>query len=387
LGQWLSNVMLNSQLNHIYLDQGKIAKIVPGDAPISDRVNSWNANGLLMLPTMKDFHVHLDKQFPTNQWVSRPRVSSILEQFRLEKQLLSPLKSGQKDRARQTLDQMLNFGTTSIRVHVDIDPEIGLSHLETIMQLKEEYKNKIEMEIVAFPQQGLLRSSSGLLIKQAMKEGATIVGGVDPGGVDRDVEGCLHAIFDIGTEFGAEVDIHLHDPGDLGMYTIERIADYTELAGMQGRVTISHAYCLGEINEHASAEIAHRLADQKISVITSVPIDSTMPRVEQLTSIGVNVFLGTDHTGLDAWTPFGCADLLSRGRRLAEINRWNDDERLRAVYPYLSSSLQFQEGDRADFMLIDALNPEHAIAAAPPRDIVAVQGVPVAGRKLHEAWN
>jgi cytosine/adenosine deaminase-related metal-dependent hydrolase len=387
LGQWLVNVMLNSQLSSIYFDKGKIVKIVPGDTPISEGMPSWDADGLLMLPTVKDFHVHLDKQFPTNQWISRPRVSSILEQFRLEKHLLSPLKSGQKDRAKQTLDQMLNFGTTSIRVHVDIDPEIGLSHLETVMQLKEEYKNKMEMEIVAFPQQGLLRSASGLWIKQAMKEGVTIVGGVDPGGVDRDIEGCLHVIFDISTQFGAEVDIHLHDPGDLGLFTIERIADYTEQTRMQGRVTISHAYCLGEISEHASAEIAHRLADQRISVITSVPIDSPMPRVEQLTSIGVKISLGTDHTGLDAWTPFGCADLLSRGRRLAEINRWNDDERLRAVYPYLSACLQFQEGDRADFMLLDALNPEHAIAAAPPREIVAVQGVPVAGRRLHEAWN
>ncbi|SFS62502.1 amidohydrolase family protein [Paenibacillus sp. BC26] len=387
MGQWLSNIVVNEGIHHIYISQGRIADIIPQHQPMPVHANSWDARNLLMLPTLEDYHVHLDKQFPADRWIARRRVDTILDQFHLEKELLAPHKAGMKDRAIQTLDQMLASGTTRARVHVDIDPEIGLRHLETIVQVKELYRGLVDIEIAAFPQQGLLRSSSIALLKQALREGATIVGCVDPAGVDRNIEACLDTVFDMSVDYGAGVDIHLHDQSHLGLYTIERIADYTQQTSKQGKVAVSHAYCLGEIDKGASADIAARLAEQNIMIITSVPIDSAMPRADQLTALGVNIKLGTDHTGLDAWTPFGNPDLLARGRRLAEINRWNDDERLRAVYPYLTSApLEFQIGAQADFMLVQALNPEHAIAAAPEREIVAVQGKVVAGKQFDRSW-
>ncbi|KRF44052.1 amidohydrolase family protein [Paenibacillus sp. Soil787] len=385
MGQWLSNVQVNGGLHDIYLDQGVIAQIVP---QASDRERmTWDAQGMLMLPTFKDYHVHLDKAFPDREWVSRRKVDSLFKQFQMEKDLLAPMKSGQKERARAILQQMLAFGTTRLRVHADIDPEIGLTHLEMVQGLKEEFKGTLDIEIVAFPQQGLIRSQSVSLIKQALQEGASIVGGVDPAGVDRDIEACLSAIFELSVAHDAEVDIHLHDPGHLGLFTLERIMDYTEQSGKNGKVTISHAYCLGQVSEAESLAIAERLAMLDIAIVTSVPIDSAMPRVTLLTSQGVRVYFGSDHTGLDAWTPFGFTDQLARGRRMADMNRWNDDERLRSVYPYLgSTAAAFQIGDTADFILLDAINAEHAVAAAPPREIVSVRGVPVAGKQLQSAW-
>ncbi|SDX50827.1 amidohydrolase family protein [Paenibacillus sp. CF384] len=387
MGQWLRNVMVNEGIHHIYIDQGRITDIIPKQDLIPHFDKSWNAENLLLLPTLEDYHVHLDKQFPVDRWLSRRRTATILDQFQLEKELLTPHRADLLVRAKQTLDHMLACGTTRARVHVDIDPEIGLRQLETIVQVQELYRGLVDIEIAAFPQQGLLRSSSVPLLKQALREGATIVGCVDPAGVDRQIEACLDAVFEMSVEYGAGVDIHLHDPGHLGLYTIERIIDYTQQTSKQGKVAVSHAYCLGEIDERASEEIAYRLAEQNVMIITSVPIDSTMPRVDQLTALGVNVKLGTDHTGLDAWTPFGSPDLLARGRRLAEKYMWNDDERLRAVYPYLTSvPLKVHIGDQANFMLVQALNAEHAIAAAPQREIVAVQGKAVAGKQIDRAW-
>ena len=179
------------------------------------------------------------------------------------------------------------------------------------------------------------------------------MGGVDPAGVDRDIEACLGAIFELSVAHDAEVDIHLHDPGHLGLFTLERIMDYTEQTGKIGKVAVSHAYCLGEISESESLAIAQRLAALDIAIITSVPIDSAMPRVAQLREAGVRVYLGSDHTGLDAWTPFGFTDQLMRGRRMADKYRWNDDERLRSVYPHLGSTAGvFHIGDPADFILL-----------------------------------
>jgi cytosine/adenosine deaminase-related metal-dependent hydrolase len=385
MGQWLRNVLVNGALHNICLDQGVISDIQPSvNAP---ELPSWDAQGLLMIPTFKDYHVHLDKVFPDNQWISRHKVETLYDQFQMEKDLLAPLKNGQKQRARGILQQMLDFGTTRLRVHVDIDPEIGLSHLAMVRELQEEYLGTLTIEIVAFPQQGLIRSQSINLMKQALQEGATIVGGVDPAGVDRDIEACLSAIFEMSVTYDAEVDIHLHDPGHLGLFTLERIMAYTEQSGKIGKVTVSHAYCLGEVSEGESLAIAQRLAALDIAIVTSVPIDSAMPRVAQLTAEGVRVYLGSDHTGLDAWTPFGFTDQLMRARRMADMYRWHDDEHLRSVYPYLGSTAGlFQIGDPADFILLAAVNPEHAVAAVPPREVVSVRGVPVAGRQLQNAW-
>jgi cytosine/adenosine deaminase-related metal-dependent hydrolase len=383
--QWLSNVFVNGALHNLLLKQGVIADIVP--AANSEETPSWDAQGMLMVPTFKDYHVHLDKAFPDDPWISRTKVASLYDQFQMEKDLLAPLKSGQKDRARGILQQMLAFGTTRLRVHVDIDPEIGLSHLAMVRELREEFLGALTIEIVAFPQQGLIRSQSISLINQALQEGATIVGGVDPAGVDRDIEACLRAIFEMSVAHDAEVDVHLHDPGHLGLFTLERIMDYTEQTGKMGKVAVSHAYCLGEVSESESLAIAKRLAALDIAIITSVPIDSAMPRVAQLRAEGVRVYLGSDHTGLDAWTPFGFTDQLMRAQRMADMFRWNDDERLRSVYPHLGSTAgTFQIGDPADFILLAAVNAEHAAATAPPREIVSVRGVPVAGRQLQNAW-
>lgn len=387
-GQWIDQVVVNSKLKCMYIEDGKIRRLLPMGSIPANCTNVWDAQGLLMLPTFTDSHVHLDKGFPQDQWISRRKVGSILEQFALEKELLAPFSKTLREQARQTLNELLSYGTTHLRVHVDIDPDIGVSHVETILSLKEEFKHCMTMELVAFPQQGLVRSSSASYVSKALDLGISIVGGVDPAGVDRDIEASLKQIFDIAVSHDAEIDIHLHDPGHLGLFTIERILDYTEQTDAQGKVTISHAYCLGELQMEEVSKLGRRLVQLDVQLITSVPMDSAMPPVSLLKELGVKVRLGTDHTGLDAWTPFGDADLLNRGRRLAEMNKWHDDESLRSTYTFFTSApLTFHEGDEANFILLKALSPEHALSIVPSRELVCVKGIPVAGKQLSTAWS
>ncbi len=305
----------------------------------------------------------------------------------MEKELLSSIKSRQLELSKRTLDSMLACGTTEARIHVDIDPEIGLSHFENMLLLREEYSSHMSIELVAFPQQGLLRSNSVPYLREALIMGADAVGGVDPAGVDRNVERCLDNVFQLAVEFDAEIDLHLHDPGHLGVYTIEKMLDFTEMAGWRGKVAVSHAYCLGEVDAGVVHELAERMAEEQMTVITSVPIDSAMPPIEILISHGVSVDIGTDHTGLDAWTPYGDPDLLRRGRRLAEKLTWNDDSRMAFAFGLISPKrLELQVGAPADFVLVKALNPQHALAISPPRDLVCKRGVPVSGSQLKNSW-
>ena len=132
------------------------------------------------------------------------------------------------------LELLLQNGATNIRTHCNVDPIIGLGNLEATLAALETYKNRVSSRIVAFPQHGLLRSNSVQLVKDAMRMGANLVGGVDPATVDNDIEKSLHTIMDIAVEFNADVDIHLHDANNLGTFTMKRLASLTEEAGWQG---------------------------------------------------------------------------------------------------------------------------------------------------------
>lgn len=124
--------------------------------------------------------------------------------------------------------QMRNNGTTIVRSHIGIAPNMCLAQVEAMMHLREARSDRGDLQFVAFPQQGLLCSPGTTdLIRAAIDMGVETVGGLDPAGIDGDPDNQLRFIFDLAMEKGTGVDIHLHDNGELGAWQVERIADYT----------------------------------------------------------------------------------------------------------------------------------------------------------------
>ena len=384
---WICNVRNNLERVHLLLEEGRVSQIIPAMMPIPVEERQWNADGLLLLPSFEDYHTHLDKSFIDEAWITRPKLNHIMEMLQIEKELQLGLKQSVLDRGRKTLEEIVQNGTSRLRVHVDVDPIIGLKHLEANLILKAEFADRIFIELVAFPQQGMLKPDSVKIMKEAMHNGADFVGGVDPAGIDGDMERSLHTIFDLSAEFNAPIDLHLHDPDQVGKATILKIIQLTEAAAKQGKVAISHAYCLGELNRSDVEEIASGLVQNNIPIISSVPIDTPLPPIPLLSDLGVQVLLGTDHPNADSWTPFGCSDLLEKGRRLAEINSWYDDQSMLKVYTYLSKEKHaIQVGSEANFMLVKAANAAHALAALPQRELIFYKGRPVAGELFTDGW-
>ena len=126
-------------------------------------------------------------------------------------------------------------------------------------------------EIVAFPQHGLLRTKATNLIREALRFGAGFVGGVDPATVDGDIEASLQQMVELAVEGNAGIDLHLHDPDQLGTFTMKRLAQLTKEAGLQGKVAISHAFGLGDVSHSEAEEMADILRDAGITIVTSVP--------------------------------------------------------------------------------------------------------------------
>ncbi|MBL9046566.1 MAG: amidohydrolase family protein, partial [Tabrizicola sp.] len=236
------------------------------------------------------------------------------------------------------------------------------------------WRDRIDMQFVAFPQTGLLcRPGTADLMREAMRMGVETVGGLDPAGIDGDPDGQLRLIFAMAEEFGAGLDIHLHDKGELGAWQIERIADYTMGAGLQGKVMISHAYCLGMIPAWHLEKIGRRLADLQISLMTSAPAETPIPPVQPLTEMGVTVCCGSDGIR-DSWSPVGNGDMLERAFFVAYKYDWGRDSEfalaLDCATTHAARAIGLQgyglaPGNRADFLMVDAETPGDAVCRRP----------------------
>jgi cytosine/adenosine deaminase-related metal-dependent hydrolase len=346
---WLTNIRLETGYQvengtitrtktaffHLLVENGKFKKIIPATEKVTDDLPKKDGKHMLILPSLVEKHCHLDKTLLGEPWRAVTPAKNILERFEIEKKLLASLKSTTQQRAEKLLAIYVNEGVTHVRTHVDIYPEVGLKNLDEVKKALQTYEGKLSHEIVAFPQHGLLRSKSQKLIREALRQGATMVGGVDPATVDEDIEASLQQTVELAVEGNAGIDLHLHDPDQLGIFTIKRLAQLTKEAGLQGKVAISHAFGLGNMSSEQANEMAEILTDAGITIITSVPLDIKFPPVGLLHAKGVPVAVGCDNI-FDAWSPFGNGDILERASLLADVSRWLDEHSLSQTLTFIT---------------------------------------------------
>ncbi|MDX7953423.1 amidohydrolase [Lichenihabitans sp. Uapishka_5] len=291
---------------------GRIAAIADVGALTPADGASLNCLGGLLSPSFVEGHIHLDKTLLGLPLIPHRPGATVAARIQAEKDLLRTLPLSIEERGGRLIEQIVAFGTGAVRTHVDIDTEVGLSGLEAILRLKERFRTLIDMQIVAFPQSGILRDpGTADLLDAAVAAGANLVGGLDPAGIDGDVGGHLDAIFAIAERRSAGIDIHLHDPGALGAFTLRDIAARTQAAGLGGRVAVSHAYALGALDDATFDSTAAALARAGVAIMTNAPGTGPMPPVLRLRDAGVTVFAGSDNIR-DAWWPYGDGDMLDR---------------------------------------------------------------------------
>ncbi|KGR81977.1 deaminase [Lysinibacillus odysseyi 34hs-1 = NBRC 100172] len=361
----------NSENFHLLIENKKIAKIIPSSEKIADDLPRTDAKQLLALPSFVEKHCHLDKTLLGDRWRPVTPVRNIFERLDIEKEVLPSLDTATQERAELLLETYVAYGVTHVRTHVDIYPEIGLKNLENVQKALRTFEGKLTYEIVAFPQHGLLRTDSRDLVREALKSGASFVGGVDPATVDGDIEASLKAMVELAVEGNAGIDLHLHDPNHLGIFTIKRLAQLTKEAGLQGKVAISHAFGLGDIPLTQAEEMADLLADAGITIISSIPINRKFPPMGLLRKHGVPVAVGCDNI-FDVWSPFGNGDILERVGRLAEISHWVDERSLSQALYYITGGKTTLDqegrqvwpkiGDEANLVLVEASCSAEAVA-------------------------
>ena len=346
------------------------------------------AAGRLLIPGLVDSHLHLDKTLMGEPWVPLPAARDLAGRIAAQDRVLGdPARRPTAERAAALVRSALGFGTTALRSHVDVTPEIGLRGVEALLRVREQFAGLVDIQLVAFPQKGVVQApGTEALLDEALGLGVEVLGGIDPGGIDRDVEGHLRCLFRLAARHGAELDIHLHDPGHLGGFELERIAAWTRAEGFGRRVTVSHAYALGELPDAERLRLMERLAGAGITIMTNGSGVSAIPRVRELWATGVRLAIGSDNVH-DPWWPWGRGDMLERAFLVSYRNGLRTDPELRRALEAATlvggellglGPYGLAVGARADLVVVDAECAPEAVAAHPPRLAVIKGGKVVA---------
>ncbi|GLS78662.1 amidohydrolase [Oharaeibacter diazotrophicus] len=370
----------------VTLADGRIAAVAPAADPVPTPTGptptaTVDLAGALLLPALVDGHVHLDKTFLGAPWMPHRTGDGIAARIAAERAARRDVGVPVATRARRLIDRVSALGTVAMRSHVDIDEEIGLANVEALLALRAEVADVMDVQLVAFPQSGLTAKVRDLM-DAALGLGVEVVGGLDPAGIDGDVEGHLGAVFALAERHGGRVDVHLHDPGELGAFELRQIAARTRAAGLVGRVAVSHAFALGMVDDAVFGRTAAALAEAGVAIMTNGPGAAAMPPVGRLLAAGVTVFGGSDNIR-DAWSPFGDGDMLARAALIGYRADFRHDHELEAAFALASAApravigmppVAIEPGAPADLVAVDATCLPEAVATHPPRRLVVKAG-------------
>ena len=371
-----------SKLKDILIEDGVIKGIFENKS-FKEDIDKIDMKGMLAIPSFRDAHIHLDKGHFGGKWKACTTFTSVFDRIKEEEEFLPSFLDDTEYKAKKLLDLIIKNGVTEARVQCNVDPVIGLGNMERVLKALDDYKEKLDYELVAFPQHGLLRSNSIEYMKDAMRNGANIVGGLDPATIDDDINKSIYEMFNIATEFNADIDIHLHERGSLGAYTIKKLMREIEKANYQNRVTISHGYCLGDLDNKELIEISEEMKRLGVILSTTSPIDGACPPIPTISDLGVKVNIINDNIN-DHWSPFGSGDLLEKLSRMCEkfgvIEEQNINRQLKLITNGKNTLDKYgnviwpKVGDKADIVFCEASCVSEAIARIIKRNVVMKNG-------------
>jgi cytosine deaminase len=341
----------------------------------------------IVAPGLIDAHTHLDKTTWGMPWHVNNRAAILRERIDFERE--HRLEIG-IDPHRQSMRHAIGLaahGASHIRSHVDIDPTHGLRLVEGVWETREKLKGIIDIEIVAFPQSGVMVMPGTVeLLDEALRQGCEVLGGIDPCGIDRDPKGQLDILFALATKRGVPIDIHLHEAGELGAFTMELMFERIRANGMQGKVAISHAFALGMNDYLRVGKLIDEIAKLDVAIVTTGAPSAAVPSIMRLKEAGVRVAGGCDGIR-DTWGPWGQPDMLDRAQVIGMKNGLRSDRDLEHVLHIVSQggadvmeleNYGLKVGCDADFTLLVGQTLAHAVVEVAPRPLVVKRGRVVA---------
>jgi len=387
-------------LADLAIEAGRFANIA-SDLSNATATREIDAEGRLVSAPFIDSHVHMDAVLT----VGKPRYNTsgtLLEGIQIWSERKPYLSIADvKKRALQAISWEVAQGTLHIRSHVDVcDPE--LTALRALLEVREEVRDLCDLQLVAFPQDGVLSFPHGKeLMRKAIEMGCDLVGGIPHYEWTNAMgEEDVHYAFELAKEFNRDIDCHCDETDDPQARFTEVMAADTLHQGWQGRVTASHCTAMHSYNDAYAFKLIRLLTRARVNVIAN-PFDNvvlqgrfdTYPkrrgitRVKELLAAGVNVSLGHDSI-MDPWFPLGRGDMLAAAQLALLLCHMSGYQEIQDVLDLITANAArtlriedrygIEEGKPASFLILDAPSAFEALRLLPSRLHVFKDGREVA---------
>ncbi|MCA0234328.1 MAG: amidohydrolase family protein [Bacteroidetes bacterium] len=368
----------------VEIENGKI-KNVSTQKPPADAID---AKGLLMLPSFKDMHIHLDKTFYGDKWqATKRRTNGVKGMIALEQQILPEMLKNSTQKAEKLIELLQSRGTGFARSHVNIEPTSKLQSLKNLQVALRNKKDVFGAELVAFPQHGVFYTDSAPYMKEAAQTNIDFIGGVDPFTLDGAIEKTMDFTIQLALDHHKGIDIHLHESGESGLKTIEYlIAKVNENPILKGKTYVSHAFALAKLEKAKQEEIAEKLGAARIGILSTIPFGTTIMPIPTLLKYGVNVMTGNDSI-IDHWNTFGTGSVLQKANLAAQLYGYSTEFGLSRILklatagplPLTDKGEQQwpKAGDDANVVLVDASCSAEAVSRISPIKSLIYQGTVV----------
>ncbi len=382
----------------IGVQDGRIVDVVP-KLKAQGR-QEIDVEGCLVTPPFVDSHFHLDSTLT----YGNPRINksgTLLEGIELWGELKPHLSAENiKARARELCKWAVAHGTLAIRSHVDVSDE-RLIGVHALVELKEELKPYIDLQLVAFPQDGyFMHAGAPANLRRALDMGLEVVGGI-PHFERTSALGAesIAALCELAEERGLLVDIHCDESDDPMSRHIETLTYHTQRLGLQGRVAGSHLTSMHSMDNYYVSKLIPLMAEAEMNVIANPLINITlqgrhdsypkrrgMTRVKELMEAGINVALGHDAL-MDPWYSFGSQDMLEVAHMALHIAQMTGVEEIQKIFGAITANgasilglegYGLEVGCHADMVVLQASDIHEAIRLRATRLFVIRRGAVIA---------
>lgn len=386
----------------IAIADGRIAQIAP--AIPGAAIQRWDLDGRVVLPGLVEPHVHLDKTYLNSRGAFPNRSGTLREAIDI-------WRAAKKERThfdvqaavRRALRTAIAHGVTAMRSHVDTEEPSDLDTLAAILEVRDEFRDDIDLQIAA-----LAFAGTSPVIDRTMADalamGADLVGGAPA--LVPDPAASLKTIFSLAERTGKPIDLHIDETEDPASDTLLTLAEMTIAARMQGQVTAGHCCSLVFMGEGEAGRVIERVAEAGLHIVTlpscnlvlmgrgMQPSPRGITRVKELLAAGVNVCVGSDNVQ-DPFNPFGSYDPLQSAHFAAHTAHMTGADELalcqematsRAAAALGLEGYGLRVGAPADLVVLDAFDPHEAVTVPPPRLATFKNGRLIVRTRTEQEW-
>lgn len=372
------------QLQEILVDDGIFKEIAPhiqaADCPVID------LQGKLTLPPYVDPHIHLDYVFTARKEGAANGTGTLFEGIQRWSETKNDLTVSEiKERAVKAVRKELSHGVQYIRTHADVtDP--SLTSLKAMLELKEELKDLVTIQIVSFPQEGMYAYKGGdELVEEGLKMGADCVGGIPHYELAREFgEKSIHKIVELAVKYDRLIDVHCDETDDVQSRFLELLTALSLMEGIGSKTTASHTCSFGSADNSYAFKLMKNLKKAGINFIScpteniylqgrqdTYPKRRGITRVKELYENGINVCFAQDSIQ-DPWYPLGNGNLmnvLDNGIHIAQMMSFDEIDNVLDLITVngaktmnISDQYGIEAGKPANFIVLDAESPFEAVA-------------------------